>query len=307
MSGRQISYEQLARLPLVGQFERAFHQATGVALRLVPPGTPVRRLSLGQEENGFCRLAAGHAAADTACWKSEAEALRQVGVKLAPQVTRCYAGLHMIATPIVINQHHVATWVGGQVFAAAPTRADFEKLAGQFAKWGLAAELPSVEAAFFSSQVVSACRLNALKDMLAMFARHLGDSAARWWESADAEEPPSVTRAKEFLRAHVTQRVSLSAVAGAASLSQFHLCRLFRTTTGMTITQYLAQLRVERAKQFLSNPALRINEVAYSAGFGSIPHFNSTFRRLAGMSPTDYRAERQRANAPEDATTAQAT
>jgi AraC-like DNA-binding protein len=46
---------------------------------------------------------------------------------------------------------------------------------------------------------------------------------------------------------------------------------------------------VEKAKALLVNPALRISEVVYAAGFGSIPQFNFVFKRYTGMPPTEYR------------------
>jgi two-component system response regulator YesN len=58
----------------------------------------------------------------------------------------------------------------------------------------------------------------------------------------------------------------------------------------MTLTEYIARVRVEKAKTLLVNPSLRISEVVFAAGFGSIPRFNSVFKRYVGMPPTEYRA-----------------
>jgi len=49
-------------------------------------------------------------------------------------------------------------------------------------------------------------------------------------------------------------------------------------------------VRVEKAKALLVDPSLRISEVVFAAGFGSIPRFNSVFKRYVGMPPTEYRA-----------------
>ena len=73
-------------------------------------------------------------------------------------------------------------------------------------------------------------------------------------------------------------------------VSRFYFCKLFKKATGMTLTEYVARVRVEKAKTLLGNPSLRVSEVGYAAGFGSIPHFNSVFKRHVGMPPTEYRA-----------------
>jgi transcriptional regulator GlxA family with amidase domain len=58
----------------------------------------------------------------------------------------------------------------------------------------------------------------------------------------------------------------------------------------MTLTDYVARVRVEKAKNLLVDPSLRISEVVFAAGFGSIPRFNSLFKQHVGMAPTEYRA-----------------
>ncbi|MBU6402667.1 MAG: helix-turn-helix transcriptional regulator, partial [Verrucomicrobia bacterium] len=74
------------------------------------------------------------------------------------------------------------------------------------------------------------------------------------------------------------------------SVSRFYFCKLFKKATGMTLTEYVARVRIEKAKTLLVDPSLRISEVVFAAGFGSIPRFNSVFKRYVGMPPTEYRA-----------------
>ena len=57
----------------------------------------------------------------------------------------------------------------------------------------------------------------------------------------------------------------------------------------MTLTEHVTRMRLEKAKAMLVDPAIRISEAAYAAGFGSIPQFNSVFKRYVGVAPTEYR------------------
>ena len=59
--------------------------------------------------------------------------------------------------------------------------------------------------------------------------------------------------------------------------------------TGMTFTDYLARVRIEKVKNLLLNPHKRVSEAAYEAGFQSLSQFNRVFRRIAGESPTTFR------------------
>jgi AraC-like DNA-binding protein len=64
---------------------------------------------------------------------------------------------------------------------------------------------------------------------------------------------------------------------------------MFKQSTGMTFTDYLARLRVEKVKSLLLNPHIRISEAAFQVGFQSLSQFNRVFRKVAGESPTTYR------------------
>jgi AraC-like DNA-binding protein len=50
-------------------------------------------------------------------------------------------------------------------------------------------------------------------------------------------------------------------------------------------------LRLERAKNLLPYPNLRISEIVFEVGFQSLTHFNRVFKRILGQSPTDYRLQ----------------
>ncbi len=76
----------------------------------------------------------------------------------------------------------------------------------------------------------------------------------------------------------------------AVHVSRFHFCKIFKKSTGMTLTEYVARIRIEKAMAMIADPSLRITEVVFASGFGSIPQFNSVFKRLVGMSPTAYRS-----------------
>jgi AraC-like DNA-binding protein len=79
-------------------------------------------------------------------------------------------------------------------------------------------------------------------------------------------------------------------------MSTFYLCKMFKKVTGLNFTEYVARVRVEKSKNLLLNPNARVSEVAFATGFQSLTHFNRTFRRFAGLSPTQYRAALPGAN-----------
>ncbi len=102
-------------------------------------------------------------------------------------------------------------------------------------------------------------------------------------------EPAAITKAKTFVCTHLNKDLSLGRVAKTVNLSAGYFSELFRQAAGMTFTDYVAGVRVERVKALLENRALRITEIAYDTGFKSLSQFNRVFKRLAGVSPSAYR------------------
>ena len=75
----------------------------------------------------------------------------------------------------------------------------------------------------------------------------------------------------------------------AVNTSPFYFCKMFKKATGLNFTEYVCRVRIERAKNLLLNPNLRISEIAYQVGFQSLTHFNRVFKKIVGEAPTEYR------------------
>jgi len=105
----------------------------------------------------------------------------------------------------------------------------------------------------------------------------------------ETAESPVISRARTFITDHQSEDLSLGQVAAAVNMSAFYFCKTFKKATGMTFTDYLARVRVEKVKNLLLNPHKRVSEAAYEAGFQSLSQFNRVFRKIAGESPSRYR------------------
>jgi AraC family transcriptional regulator len=96
-------------------------------------------------------------------------------------------------------------------------------------------------------------------------------------------------RAIEFMSDNCGRELSLTEIAGAAYLSEFHFARLFKKITGATPHAYLASLRIERARRLLAESDLPITEVGAEVGYNSQSHFTKIFREATGMTPKAFR------------------
>ncbi len=92
-----------------------------------------------------------------------------------------------------------------------------------------------------------------------------------------------------YINAHLGENLSLAAIAAELHISQYHFCRMFKQSTGMSPHRYLMQQRVEKAKQLLRKPEGKVTDIAEDCGFANHSHFAKYFRRYTGVSPTQFR------------------
>jgi len=147
--------------------------------------------------------------------------------------------------------------------------------------------------AYFGTRVVSREQLVAAVKLLGIFAEHLAMLGNQILIERNNAEPPMITKAKDFIREHHAEDLSLPQVAQFAHASPCYYCKLFKRATGLTFTQFLSRVRIESCKKLLINPQLRVSEIAYEVGFQSLTQFNRVFQKLLGQSPTDYRLKVQ--------------
>jgi len=125
--------------------------------------------------------------------------------------------------------------------------------------------------------------------LLEIFARHLSILSNQIAVASSAAEPVAVARAKQFIAQNQDGAICLATVAKAVNTSTFYFCKLFKRATGLTFTDYLARVRIEKAKTLLLDRSRRVSEVAYDVGFQSLTHFNRVFRKIVRESPSSYR------------------
>ena len=99
-----------------------------------------------------------------------------------------------------------------------------------------------------------------------------------------------VEKAKRFIGSNYQKvSISLSSVAEYVGLNERYLSTLFSREEGETFISYLTTLRMQKAKELLKGTAFKVYEVAQMCGYQNSEHFNKTFKKLYGVSPTEYR------------------
>jgi AraC family transcriptional regulator len=91
------------------------------------------------------------------------------------------------------------------------------------------------------------------------------------------------------MRDRFDEDISLDELAALVTLSRFHFCTAFRLATGRTPHEWLTELRMNRARELLSDPVLRITDIALAVGYETPSAFAATFRRSVGTTPSEFR------------------
>lgn len=99
----------------------------------------------------------------------------------------------------------------------------------------------------------------------------------------------SIQQAVEYINEHLTEDLSLEAIATSIGMSQYHFCRVFKQAMGLTPWQYVVRQRIEEAKRLLAIPQLSIAEISQRLGFSTQGQFANFFRKHVGVSPKQYR------------------
>ncbi|MCF3650337.1 PocR ligand-binding domain-containing protein [Synoicihabitans lomoniglobus] len=278
---------QLKESQIFQDYQTAFRETTGLPLNL----RPIEAFDLPHhhdpKENKFCALMAKSNHTCAACLQLQAKLEQEAGME--PKTLKCFAGLCDSAVPVRVGEDLVAFLQTGQILTHKPTRKQFSTVTRSILKFGTDVDLKKLEEAWFQSRVVDRKQYDSILRLLTIFAQHLSALSGQVSARTAHRESPSITRARDYIESHHGEEMSLDEVAKAVNMSAFYFCKMFKKATGMTFTDYLARVRVEKVKNLLLNPHKRISEAAFEAGFQSLSQFNRVFRKIAGEAPTTYR------------------
>lgn len=101
-----------------------------------------------------------------------------------------------------------------------------------------------------------------------------------------------VKNALTYMEEHYEQHLTLCEVAEKIYVSQWHLSKLLNKYMKKSFSELLNQIRVDRAKELLKDPSLRISDIAEQVGFLDIAHFSRVFKKHEGVSANEYRNTR---------------
>lgn len=126
-------------------------------------------------------------------------------------------------------------------------------------------------------------------------AREVLEKAIAFREEQSATRYNAViNKARAYLaREYQNSGVTLNDVSSHVCMSNSHFCTIFSQEMGVTFTEYLTELRMNRAKELLRTTQMRSSDIAYAVGYNDPHYFSYLFKKHTGMTPRDFRREAQ--------------
>lgn len=104
----------------------------------------------------------------------------------------------------------------------------------------------------------------------------------------ERDESP-IRQAVRYIQEALPGEVTLQEIAAKVHLNPSYLSQLFKQQMKMNFIDYVLEQRMELAKQLLSRTTLRISEIAERVGYSDLAYFSNTYKRMTGMTPSEYR------------------
>lgn len=282
--GRQF-LARLRRAPVFQDFKLSYELVTGLPLSLA---SEQERLAHRGErnENVFCAMMASRPESAMRCLGCQRMARAHAAHRPATRV--CFAGLYETSVPIRLGTEAVGHLQVGQCRPRPVAPGDFAALVRQLQRWDARVDLKMAERAFAQTRVVEPKKYASMVQLLAEFSVYLSTISNQLMLTTG--RPSRVLEsAQRFISTHVSEPLTLAAVARAVQRKPSYCCRLFRRETGLGFVEFRTRTRIEKSKQLLLNSSTRVGEAAFAAGFTSLSQFNRSFKRIVGEQPTAWR------------------
>ena len=110
-------------------------------------------------------------------------------------------------------------------------------------------------------------------------------------EGALSKKRLELEKVRAFLDAHFTDKITLDELSEQFFINKYYLTRIFKETYGSTISHYVLTKRITRAKQLIRFSGMTMDEIAAAVGMNDANYFSRAFRKVEGISPTEYQKQ----------------
>ena len=128
------------------------------------------------------------------------------------------------------------------------------------------------------------CCINYLRDLLTLIAKDKFMSM-----HCEYAYSPFVLNAIKHIHDNYDEEIDMESLCSKFNINKSYFCNVFKKETGLTFTNFLNTFRVEKSKEMLKHTQYSLLDIALATGFKNQSYYSTTFKKITGISPIDYR------------------
>lgn len=312
---------------VIDELRHVFHETTGMIISFFSPGREGRMDFYPEEDrSSFCKLIQSGQRGKARCLSCDRVAINKAFRLKKPYFYTCHAGLLNFIVPLVFNGKPVGSLISGQLLVRRPALSDFDRVWEEIKDLGV--ERGVLRKAYGEVKIFSRRNLDLAVKLISLMANYILEKESKYilqreligqqkkllaearkkeelreklkkaWpflrlETVSIKDQTRreriATEAKHFIESHYAEPLTLDIVSEAVFLSPSYFSALFSEYSGIGFAEYLAKVRVEKAKEFLERLDLNVAEIAWKVGYEDPNYFSQVFRKTTGLRPSEYR------------------
>ena len=136
--------------------------------------------------------------------------------------------------------------------------------------------------------------INSIEELCVWIVKVLDRFTECVYENRNIKNVNIIRKAKEFIRANYKKKIKLEDISKVVYLSPYYLSHIFKKEVGFTLFEYLTKVRIEEAKRLFENTPWNATRISFEVGCSDQSYFSKVFKKIEGMSPSDYRKRMKR-------------
>lgn len=137
-------------------------------------------------------------------------------------------------------------------------------------------------------------KLKTIEELCIWIVKVLDRFTESVYENRNIKNIDIINKAKEFIRTNYKKKITIDDISRAIYLSPFYLSHIFKKETGSTLLAYLTEVRIDEAKRLLENTTWNTTRISFEVGYADQSYFCKVFKKLEGISVSEYRKRMNR-------------
>jgi AraC-like DNA-binding protein len=230
------------------------------------------------------------------CLRCKAASLRKAIAEKETYVGQCYLGITEIVRPIILNDKMVCVIYLGNLILN-DKKSDILRIISN------ACQITGADSRLLinslqSAQPINEGDLSDYNNILDVLEYLIKDSITQPLGKKKTISPSpmfcstnhwAIESIQNYILEFYNKDLSLSQLAKLYFLNPDYLCRLFRKETELSFSEYVNNIRIDRAKELLELTNSEIMDISVEVGFANVTYFNRIFKKRIGLSPREYR------------------